>query len=272
MTLPEAIIGGIVQGATEFLPVSSSGHLAILHGIFGMSSPEESITFDILLHLATLVTVFIVYAKDIFELIPAFFRMVGKLFTGRAKEFTPTERFALALVIATLPLAAALFLNDYAEMITSNIKIIGAILIFNGIVLLISDKVGKRNKSAGELTCGNAVVIGLFQLAAITPGLSRSGSTITGGLICGLRREDAVKFSFILSIPAIIGANITKIDDFIANPVSGGDILNYGIGMVFAAVTGFAALKLLSYIANKKSFGIFSYYCFGVGLSAIIFG
>lgn len=272
MTLPEAIICGVIQGATEFLPVSSSGHLALLHGIFGMSSPEESVVFDIMLHLATLVCVFTVYYKDIFALVPSFFKMLGKLFTGKAKEFTPTERFALAVVIATLPLAVGIFAADTAEKVAGNVRLIGIILILNGLMLLLGDKAGKRLKTAGELSGGNALVIGLFQLAAIFPGLSRSGATITGGMFCGLSREDAVRFSFILSIPAIIGANIAGLGGLAGAPVERSELAFYAVGMICAAVTGFAALKLIKYLSRKRNFGIFAYYCFALGAAAVIFG
>lgn len=275
MNILSAILYGIIQGLTEFLPVSSSGHLAIAGAILGKGDIEaDNFTFFILLHLATLVAVLIVYAKDVFPLIPAFFRLVRKLFRGkhRLSDFDECERMVIFVLIATLPLIAAVFINDYVEAMSSYVKIVGGILIFNGIVLFLSDRISAGNKELGEVKPKNALAVGLCQLLAIFPGLSRSGSTITGGRLCGFSREFAVKFSFILSIPAIIGANIFKIPDMVNNPVPASDIPAYAIGMLVAALTGVAAMKLLAYISKKSDFKIFSVYCATVGILAVIFG
>ncbi len=267
-----AILCGIIQGITEFLPVSSSAHLAIAQNVFGME--EVGMTFDVLLHLGTLVAVFIVFYKDIFPLVPAFFTMLGKVFKGKFKltEYNENERFVLYVIIATLPLVAAVFLNDYVNLLGSYTKIVGAILIVNGFVLWISDGLKNKGKTIFETKPRNALVVGLCQMCAIVPGLSRSGSTITGGLLCGFKREFAVKFSFILSIPAIIGANIFSIVDVFENPIPSTDIFPYAAGTVAAAVVGVLAMKFLLYISRKSNFRMFSYYCWVVGLLAIIFG
>ncbi len=275
MSIIKAIIYGIVQGLTEFLPVSSSGHLAIAQGILGEGDIEaDHFTFSILLHLATLAAVLIMYRKDIFPLIPAFFRVVGKLFKGKFKlsELDERERMVIYVIIATLPLVAAVFLNDYVEALSSSVKLVGGILIFNGVVLFLSDLISKGNKDIMDAKPKNALAVGLCQLLAIFPGLSRSGSTITGGRLCGFSREFAVKFSFILSVPAIIGANIFNIPDVVKNPIPAADIPAYAIGMIAAALTGVAAMKLLTYISQKSNFRIFSYYCVIVGIIAVIFG
>ncbi len=275
MSIVLAIFYGIIQGVTEFLPVSSSGHLNIAQNLFGMENPEAfGMTFDILLHLATLIAVFIVYWRDIFPLIPAFFRMVGKLFRGNFKPdaYTADERMCMMVIIATLPLAAAIFLQDRVEFIASNTKIIGAILLFNAVVLFISDKLARGNDTAATAKPRSALAVGLCQLCAIVPGLSRSGSTITGGLLCGFSREFAVKFSFILSIPAILGANIMQVPDMIASPIAAADIPAYLLGMLAAALSGVLAMRLLILISKKSNFRFFSYYCVAVGLIAIIFG
>ncbi len=275
MDLLSAIFYGLIQGITEFLPISSSGHLNILHNIFGMETAEaSSLTFDILLHLATLVAVFIMYYKDIFALVPAAFSLIGKVFKGKFKlsEYTETERFVLFILIATLPLVVVVFIKDWVELLSGSTKIIGAILIFNGLVLFISDKLSKGNKGIGDIKPRNALMVGLCQLCAVVPGLSRSGSTITGGLMQGLSREVAVKFSFILSIPAIIGANVFSIPDILETPIPSSDVLPYIVGMIAAALSGIAAMKILTYISRKANFRFFSYYCFAVGLVAVIFG
>lgn len=275
MTILSAIFFGIIQGLAEFLPISSSGHLAIAHNLLGSADLEgDYFTFDILLHLATLIAVLIVYAKDIFPLIPAFFRMLGKIFRGkfRFKECDDNERLLIYIIIATIPLVAAVFLNDKVEAISGYTKIVGGILIFNGIVLFLSDLLPNGKKDISTATPKNAIAVGLCQLCAIFPGLSRSGSTITGGRLCGFSREFAVKFSFILSIPAIIGANVFKVPDMINNPIPSSDIPAYALGMLAAAVTGIVAMKLLHYISKKSNFRIFSFYCVIVGIITVIFG
>ncbi len=273
MTLIEAVICGIIQGLAEFLPISSSGHLAIAHSFFSMGTPEGNLAFDLLLHLGTLVVVFLFYYKDIFALIPAFFTMLGKVFRGkfRLAEWTKNERFVLLLIIATLPLALALFFDDKVELLSAYPKIVGGILIFNGFVLLFADYMSKRVKER-ELKPLGAFGVGFFQLAATLPGLSRSGSTISGGLLFGLSREDAVKFSFILSVPAILGANVLKLPDVFSSPVASGELGFYLIGMAVAMISGFCAMKLLLYISRKSKFGFFAYYCMAVGLLTVIFG
>ena len=275
MNLLSAAIYGLIQGLAEFLPISSSGHLAIAHSIFGGANIEaDYFTFDILLHLATLIAVFIVYAKDVFSLIPAFFTMTGKIFKGKfkVKELNENEKMVFFVILATIPLVAAVFLNDKIEVLSSYPKIIGGILIFNGLLLFLSDLIPKSDKDISTMTPKNALLVGLCQLCAITPGLSRSGSTITGGRLCGFSREFAVKFSFILSIPAIIGANIFNIPDVIREPVPSSHIPAYALGMLVAAITGIIAMKLLKYISKKSNFKIFSIYCIAVGLLTVILG
>ena len=270
-----AIFYGIIQGIAEFLPISSSAHLAIAQIIFSMDNLEAShFTFDILLHLGTLIAVFVVYYKDIFELVPAVFTMFGKVFKGKfkLKDYTETERFVIFVIIATLPLVAAVFIKDYIEALSGYTKIIGGILILNGIVLFISDKLEKGTVTLENKKPKHALFVGLCQMCAIVPGLSRSGSTITGGLLMGFKREYAVKFSFILSIPAIIGANILSISDVFKNPIPSSDVIPYIAGTIAAAVVGILAMKFLIYISRKSNFRMFSYYCWAVGLLAIIFG
>ncbi|MBE6671028.1 MAG: undecaprenyl-diphosphate phosphatase [Ruminococcaceae bacterium] len=275
MNIFSAIFYGIIQGITEFLPVSSSAHLAIAQNIFGMGNVEaDHFTFDILLHLGTLIAVFIVYYKDIFSLVPAAFSMLGKVFKGKFKlsEYNENERFVIFVIVATLPLVLAVFIKDYIELLGNYTKIIGGILILNGLVLFISDKLERGTVSLENTKPKNALFVGLCQMCAIVPGLSRSGSTITGGLLMGFKREYAVKFSFILSIPAIIGANLLSFADVFENPIARTDVIPYIAGTIAAAVVGILAMKLLIYISRKSNFRMFSYYCFAVGILAIIFG
>ncbi len=273
MSFWEAVFCGIIQGLTEFLPVSSSGHLALAHAFFGMEGAESCLSFDILLHLATLAVVLIVYHKDVFGLCTAFFTMSRKLLQGRFRiaSLNEAERMALLLTFATVPLAGAFFLKDYTEWLSAYPKAVGALLTVNGILLLLADRFSAKRKEKGSLSVKGAIGVGFFQLFATLPGISRSGSTISGGMLFGLSRESAVKFSFLMSIPAIIGANIVNIPEALSTPVEQQVLGYYVIGMIAALVSGFAAMKFLSYISAKEKFGFFAYYCIAIGAATLFF-
>ena len=272
MSLWEAFICGIIQGITEFLPVSSSGHLALAHAFFGMETAESHLSFDILLHFATLTVVFVVYHKDVFDLCLALIGMPRKLLRGRFRflALNETERMAVLLIVATVPLAGAFFLKDASELLSAYPAAVGSLLIVNGILLLLADRFARKT-SGGGLSIGGAFGVGVFQLFATFPGISRSGSTISGGMIFGLSRKNAVKFSFLMSIPAILGANVVNIPEMTVTPIDERVLGYYFIGMAAAFVAGFAAMKLLSYISEKEKFGFFAYYCIAVGISAFVF-
>lgn len=289
MTWYEALFYGAIQGLAEFLPISSSGHLALFQSIFGMGGTDNLFTFNILLHIGTLLAVFVVYRKDIIPLVPAFFTLCGKLFTGKlvvraeaesgdenAKgrlqlNATPWERLVIMVIIATLPLVLTFFYKDYVELLSVYPKVIGGILIFNGVVLFISDRLAKEGKGLEASGPIDALFVGLLQAVAVVPGLSRSGTTITAGLLRGFDREFAVRFSFILSIPTILGASILEIPEVISNPIPSADIFPYALGMITAAVIGFASMKLLMLISKKSNFTVFAFYCWAVGALAVIF-
>ena len=277
MTLSFSILSGVIQGLAEFLPISSSGHLAIFQNIFGMSDGSAITAFNVLLHVGTLLAVLIVYWRDVFSLIPAFFTLCKKLFAKKFgfRYYTESERLLILMVIATLPLivVAALGLDDYLEAINGCLWAIGAILVFNGFVLILSDRIGKQDTSVGALKPLRALCVGLCQMCALLPGLSRSGSTITGGLFMGLKREDAVKFSFLLSIPAILGAAVLELPELFSGEaaVSSGEWGVYIVGAAVAAIVGVLAMKLLQYISRKANFSSFSFYCFAIGVFAIVY-
>lgn len=277
MSLWESILFGIIQGLTEFLPVSSSGHLALLQSLFNTDCGESSYSFTVLLHLGTLIAVFIVYAKDIWELIRSFFSLCSKLIHGkhRMSDFTVMERMVIFVVAATLPLIPAALVEDRIAAISGYIWAVGIILIINAVMLWFSDSLAKQNRLPEEVTLKNAVAVGLVQMIAVLPGLSRSGSTITAGLFQGFKREYAVKFSFILSIPAIMGACVLKLPDFISETVNSGDtkqLLIHLAGALTAMIVGILAMKLLVLISKKSTFKTFSYYCAAVGIAAIVCG
>ena len=281
-----ALFYGIVQGLAEFLPISSSGHLALFQSIFNLGDTDNLFTFNIFLHIGTLAAVFLMYRRDIFPLVPAFFTLCGKLFKGNLivreqtedgtkgklnLDATPGERMVIMIIIATLPLLLTFFYKDYVEMLNAYPKVIGGILIFNGVVLFVSDRLARTGKNLEDATVKDALTVGLLQAVAVVPGLSRSGTTITAGLLRGFDRDFAVKFSFILSIPTILGASVLEIPDVIAEPIPSADIPSYIIGMVTAAVVGFAAMKLLTFISKRSNFTAFSFYCWAVGIITVIF-
>ena len=278
MKLLYSIILGIIQGLGEFLPISSSGHLALAQSLLGLEVAENSLAFNVLLHLGTLAAVFIIYYKDIWEIAKAFFTMLGKVFHGNFKlsTYTVHERFVILLIIAVIPLIPAAILEDYITALNSMPIVIGALLIANGALLFFSDRFAKGNKSMEEATPMNALCVGLCQLCGVLPGISRSGSTITGGLTQGFSRPLAVKFSFILSIPAILGAAVLEMPDFIRETASGsvgGTVwLTYLAGALAAMIVGILAIKLVSWISEHATFKGFSYYCFAIGAVAIVWG
>ncbi|MBQ4055198.1 MAG: undecaprenyl-diphosphate phosphatase, partial [Clostridia bacterium] len=187
-------------------------------------------------------------------------------------DYTTNERMVIMVLIGTVPLVIAAFLGDTVEFLSSYTLAIGIILIFNSVMLFVSDKLARGGVNNENVKPRNALVVGLCQVLAIMPGLSRSGTTITAGLTQKFDREFAVKYSFILSIPAIIGANITSIPDIMENPIPSSDVTAYIVGAAVAFVCGVAAMKLLILISRKANFRAFSYYTFAVGVIAIILG
>lgn len=275
MDILKAALSGIIQGLTEFLPVSSSGHLALFNNIFGFGF-EEALLFTLILHLGTLVAVFIAHFKDIKELFIGFLTLIVRIFTGKFKykNLTAYERFVILIFIATVPLVVGAFINNKIEFLSENSKLIGAFLLINAVILFASDKIETKNITEKNALPKNALLVGLTQLIAVVPGISRSGSTITSGLLNGFTRTFAVKFSFIMSIPAILGASVFEFADFAKSgaEVTKEMISSSIIGFLFALVFGFAAIIFLRIIAANRKFYIFSIWCAIVGILALIFG
>ncbi|MBP3580396.1 MAG: undecaprenyl-diphosphate phosphatase [Clostridia bacterium] len=270
----KSIIYGIVQGLTEFLPVSSSGHLAVFQNVFGAVDEQLSgVTFTLLMHVGTLAAVLVVYRKDVAGLIKSFFSLVKRLFTGEFKysKMNTDEKLFCLLFIALIPLLLGAVLEGTVEFLSAYTFAVGLLWIINGLIFLVSEKISVKQKKFEEIKPKNALIVGLFQLFAILPGISRSGMTITGGVFNGFKRELAVKFSFILSIPAILGSvAITVLKDY--KDISIGE--NAGVlfaGVVASFVSGFLAIKLLEYISKKNTFKAFAYYCIAIGVAAIAF-
>lgn len=273
MNYLEAILLGLVQGLSEFLPISSSGHLVIFQQLFGLSEDiAANMLFDVLVHIGTLVAVFIAFRKRIWRLIKAVGGIVADLFRGRAASIMLNEdkRMVVMVIIATAVLVPFVPFRGYLEILFSSMLTVGIALLLTAILLSFADRVKKGNRTMKNMRVRDALIIGAFQGVALTPGISRSGSTITSGLLCGLNRASAVEFSFILSIPAIIGSAALHISDA-AHMFAEVNIGPYIAGMVVAAVAGFAAIKLIQFLVQKEKFGIFAYYCAAMGLFAIVY-
>jgi undecaprenyl-diphosphatase len=251
MEIIQALILGIIQGITEWLPISSSGHLVIVQHFFKIDQP---LAFDVMLHLGSLLVILAIYRKDIVELIKGFFN----------KEKSK-QKIVFYLIIATIPAAiAGLLLNNYIEKAFSSIKIVGITLIITAILVFIS-KYPKKKEN--KLTLKNTIIIGLFQAAALLPGLSRSGSTISSALFQGIKRKEAVKFSFLLAIPALAGAGLLKAKEIMA--IS--DPIPVTVGIIASILFGYFTLKFLINLVKKEKFHYFSWYCLLLGLITLYF-
>ena len=215
MTVLSSIFLGLVQGVAEFLPISSSGHLSLFQHFFGLVSSEESLFFDVLLHLGTLIAIFVYYWKDIVALCKQFVQLVRCLFSKQKrktmKQLPPDGRLILMILVATLPLFVVLPIKDKVESLYGNTIFVGAALVVTGCVLFFSDRMSRGKKGPKSATMLDALLVGVGQAVAVVPGLSRSGTTISAGMMRGFHRRFAVRFSFLLSIPAALGANILSL-------------------------------------------------------------
>lgn len=272
MSYLNAIILGLVQGIAEFLPISSSGHLSIAQNLFGLSTEgTNDMLFDVLLHLGTLMAVFVAYWTEIREMIVEFFNMVGDVAKGKKQKSVPPARRLIAMIlIGTLPLFAILPIKDFVGGLSQNTYFIGGALLVTGFLLVACDRVRKGKKNEGTATMKDALLVGIGQAIATCPGISRSGMTITMGCFCGFERKFAVRFAFLLSIPAVVGANILEIADALGNGINPALLPMYGVGVVVAAVSGYLCIRLLKMIAEKGKFGAFSYYCWAMGVVTIV--
>lgn len=272
MTYISAIFLGLIQGLAEFLPISSSGHLAFFQEVVAvLDAGEESMFFDVLLHLGTLVAVFVAYWAEIKSLILEFFAMVGvrKLPQGQ-KPDRLSRRMILFIILGTLPLFAVLPVKDFVEGLYSNPMFIGCAFLGTGLILFLSDRLSRGNKDVKNASILDVLLVGCGQALATVPGISRSGTTISVGLARGFSREFAVKFSFLLSIPAVLGANILSLIDAIQEGIDWTQMPMYLAGVATAMISGYLAIRLLKYISRKSSFGGFAYYCWGIGLVTLI--
>lgn len=265
------VIQAIVQGLSEFLPISSSGHLSLVSHLFGYS--EDSTMLMVVLHLGTLFAVFIAFWDTIWLLIKEFFSLIKDVFTGKFKwkGMNPERRMIFMLIVACLPLVPVyIFLGDFFTSISedNDILIEGFCFLYTALILFFSTKCIKGSKTKGDMNSKDALTIGLFQCVALFPGVSRSGSTISSGLFCGLTRETAVSFSFILGIPPILAGAAVEFKDTLSTTANI-NWLAYGIGFIIAAVVGFLAIKMVQWLIKSDKFIIFSVYTFILGIAVV---
>lgn len=273
MTYIQAAILGLVQGLAEFLPISSSGHLALLQNIFGIE--EGVLFFTVMLHLGTLISLFIIYWKDIWALILEFFATIKDLFTrkGLNYEDNPTRRLMIMIIVTTIITGViGIFFEDFFESLYSSCIAIGIGLIFTGIIMLLSEKLGQGTRTVKNLNFRNAIFIGLMQGIAICPGVSRSGSTLVGGLSCNFKRQFAVKYAFLISIPTILGSFLLELKGALESGIDTSIIGPTALGVIIACISGLFAIKAMIKLVVNRKLKYFSYYVWVVGILAIGYG
>lgn len=263
MELFQAFILGMVQGLGEFLPISSSAHLIIAPYLF--SWPDQGLAFDIALHWGTLIAVVTFFRKDIWHLVKGFLHTLKK--DTRDFQNNIYQKLSWLIILATIPAAViGKIFEDEVETIFRNPLLIALTLAVVGFILLLSDKYGHKIKSLNKANWKNSLIIGLAQAVAIIPGISRSGATITAGLVQGFTREDAARFSFLMSIPIILGAGILKLPDI-------SHIQNHGaliVGFVSSTIFGFLAIKYMLRYISKRSFAVFAWYRFALAIIIVL--
>lgn len=252
MSSIQAIILGIIQGLSEFLPISSSGHLVLFQKLFGIS--QGSLTFEVVVHFGTLIAVFIYFWSDIVELIKH-----------------PFSKLPVYIVLGSIPTAIiGLGLGDFFETLFASGQSLGVEFLITGGIIWLAESMRSGSKRLGELTVPDAMFIGTMQGIAILPAISRSGLTIAGSLFRGLDRKFAARFSFLLSIPAILGATLLEGKDLIEAGISNEAILPLFLGALAAGISGYFAIKIMFKLLAEKSLKVFSYYVFALGILILI--
>lgn len=253
MDILQGIILGIVQGLTEFLPVSSSGHLILFKKLFGIDQEQFGLTFDIALHFATLIAVFVVFWPDIVAILKK-----------------PVQKLTGLLIIATIPAVfVGLFLDDYIEEISQSGGFLGFAFLFTAALMFFSQKIPSKSKNLDMMKYSDAAVIGLMQGVAVMPGISRSGSTTSAGLIMGVEKAASMRFAFLMSIPVILGSAVLGVKDIATNP----EPINWApvlAGMLAAGVSGYFAVRFMLNFFKKRSLNIFSVYVAVLGILILI--
>jgi len=275
MNWVSAVWMGILQGVAEFLPISSSGHLALFQHFFQMENFEESqLFFTVMLHFGTLVSVCVYYWHDVVEMIREFFLGIAALCSKekRGRPVPTQRRLVLLIIAATLPLFAILPLKGLVEEATGNVTFVSIALICTGFLLFFADRLARGRKAARSATVGDALLVGVAQGIGTLPGISRSGATISAGLLRGFDRSFAVRFSFLMSLPAVLGATLLELIDAVQIGIDPGILPYCALGMAVSAVVGYFAIRLVNLLANKGKFGAFAWYCWAVGIISLVAG
>lgn len=265
-----AIILGAVQGISEFLPISSSGHLVLVPALLGI---ETGLAFDTILHIGTLVAIFTFFWKDIINLIKGFILSIIDLTEGvdifkRELHRVPEKRFAWLIIVGTIPTGImGILLKDAIETIFRGTLFVGIFLLVTAAVLYYSERHSSGQITQKDMSFKQALIVGICQGLAVFPGISRSGSTIASGLCLGLNREYAARYSFLLSIPAVIGAGLIQIKDIATLDASLSVLL---AGFISSVIFGYLSIKLLMKMIKGWSLDIFAYYCTIIGIITII--
>ena len=286
MSILKAVILGIVQGIAEFLPVSSSGHLAIVSQVLHVQT-DTGLLFEVMLHFGTLVAIFAAMYKDVWKLIvngvgivvDACYNLgmfVINLFTHAGRRyrrilFTSYRKLVMLIIVSTIPTGIiGVLMSDVVDAASETLIIPGICLVITGCLLMIADNCHVGVKRAAETGYLDSVVIGTAQGIATLPGLSRSGTTITVAMLCGLDKTFAVKYSFLMSIPAVLGAVVLELKDLPAAASSKGDLPAYCVGMVVAGIVGYISIKLMLGVVRKHKFTGFAIYCLAIGAFAVV--
>lgn len=277
LTYLSAVLMGILQGVAEFLPISSSGHLALFQHFFGVENFEETqLFFSVMLHFGTFISVCIYYFQDVLEMICEFFLMLRDLFTPGGRRSTrnppPARRLVLLVIIATLPLFLVLPIKGFVEEATQSVIFVSCALLVTGFLLFFSDRLARGRKGEKTALLLDAVFVGVAQGFGTLPGISRSGITISAGLMRGFSRTFAVRFSFLMSLPAVLGATILELKDALEVGIAPELIGMCAVGMLISCVVGYFAIRLVNLLASKGKFGAFAWYCWLVGVVSLVAG
>ena len=269
MNLFQSLILGVVQGLTEFLPVSSTAHLILIPWLFNWSFDKDAaFVFDVLLQLGTLLAVILYFAKDLIQII----RLMIKDLMGRTPFASNESRLGWLIIVATIPAAIiGVLFKKYFEALHHNPVIVATILCVAAILIFVVEYIGKRERKIDSMTWVDALIIGFSQALALFPGVSRSAATISGGLWRGLERKDAARFSFLMSIPIMLAAGAIATKDLIAIPNFTSYLPSLALGFVAAAVVGFASIHWLLGFLAKRSMLVFAWYRVGFGLLCLAF-
>ena len=270
MTYLTAVLLGLVQGICEFLPISSSGHLALLQHIFHIDGAD--MVFDVMLHVGTLLPVLWMFRRDVRYARRGILGLVGMGHdrgrnTPRSRE---NRRLGIFVLVASVPMLLSLLLHGAAQSVSERPAVVGLMLLLNGGILYLTGRFATREKPQKAISLLDVLLVGLAQIFAVLPGISRSGVTISVGLLRGFPRSFAVKFSFLLLIPAVLGAAIVAVYQAATMGFDVGLLPMYAVGMAAAAVSGYFAIRLLRWITSRGGIGGFAYYCWGAGIVALL--